>query len=124
MRASSLHRVDVGPAPVPLPVSVSARERSAACARAGARVVVGALTFLSSYALLQILHATGHEAPFIRALSPIPLFARLLAGAGLAVPAAVLGGAVVGARPRLLARLPTTLAVATAVFVVVVVLFP
>ena len=76
VRATSLLGVDVAPARVPVPVSIPARARSAGFARTGARVVAGAAAFLSSYALLQILHATGHEPPFVRALSPIPLFAR------------------------------------------------
>ena len=124
VRATSLLGVDVAPARVPVPVSIPARARSAGFARTGARVVAGAAAFLSSYALLQILHATGHEPPFVRALSPIPVFARVLASALWAAPVGFAGGAVIGTRPRLLAKLPTALAVVIAAFVIAVVLFP
>jgi hypothetical protein len=124
MRATSLRSVDVSAAHRPVPVSVSARERSAAFARAGARVVAGAVAFLSSYAVLQILHAAGREPPLLHALTSIPLFARFLASAALAAPVGFWGGAFVATRPRLLARLPTSLAVATAIFVAAAVLLP
>jgi hypothetical protein len=124
MRATSLRSVDFAPVRVPAPAPTPARQRSAAYARTGARVVVAAVTFLSSYALLQILHATGHDPPLLRALLPIPLFARCAASGASAALVGFLGGAFVGMRPRLYARLPTSLAFATAVFVAAVVLFP
>jgi hypothetical protein len=124
MRATSLRSVDVTPVRVPVPVAISPSERSAEYARSGARAVVGAMAFLSSYALLQILHATGHDPAFARALSPIPLFARFLAGVAIAAPVGLVGGALIAPRPRLLTRLPRALAATIAAFVTAVVLFP
>jgi hypothetical protein len=124
VRASSLRRVDVPPLRVSVPVRLPARRWSAASARAGARVVVGAIAFLSSYAALQVGHATGHDPPLVGALLPIPLYARFVVCVALATPVGLAAGALVAARPRLLAKLPALLAATIAVAVAGVVLFP
>lgn len=98
--------------------------RTSSGTRPGIQTVVGCVAFLCAYATLQLCHATGHDPAIVRALHPIPLFARFVASAACAVPLGIVGGALVTARPRARRRLPTLLAAAIALFIGCVLLLP
>jgi len=110
------------PNPDRLPAPTVSRRLSRA--RAGAQVAVGCAAFLCAYAVLQILHAAARDPGPVRALSPIPLFARFIASAACALPIGLGAGALAARarrRPRMLAAL---VAAAAALFVGTVTLFP
>jgi hypothetical protein len=90
------------------------------------QVVLGCVSFLGAYCVLQLLHAAGRDLRAVTALSPIPLFARFFASAACAVVVGGLGGLVVGVvDPRPSARaLPGILAASIVVFTATALLWP
>jgi hypothetical protein len=92
-------------------------------ARAGVQVGSAGAIFLLAYATLQLLHAFGRDPAAVAALSPIPLYARFIASAVLAMPAGLTLGLPLGNRERCLRVMPALLAAAIALFVVTVVFF-
>ena len=59
--------------------------------RAGCAAACGGSAFLIAYAALQLAHAGGLDPRLVRALSPIPLFARAIAAGALATVGAAAG---------------------------------
>ncbi len=103
------------------PSTIAARRRSSA--RAGLQIGGAAIGFLVIYVTLQLLHALGRDPAAVAALTPIPMFARLLASAAAAVPVGLALGLGVRDRARSLRRLPAILAAATALFILTVLFF-
>jgi hypothetical protein len=92
-------------------------------ARAGLQLGGACLAFLVAYVTITLLHALRINPTFVVALAPIPLFARFLASAAVAVPAGLLLGVLVRDRAAWLRRLPLLLAATLALFVVTIALF-
>ncbi len=76
------------------------------------RITGATAGFLIAYAALTVLHAAGREPPLVRAISAIPLFARIAAGAIAALPCGLLLHRVVPARA--VRAMPALLAIAIA----------
>jgi hypothetical protein len=77
--------------------------------------------FLIAYATITVLHAVGHEPAVIRALSPIPLFARIVSSAIAAVPSGLLLPRVLPART--VRAMPALLAMGIALVSVAILVF-
>jgi hypothetical protein len=104
--------------------ALSARRTRARTARLGLAASVGAVAFLIAYAVLQLLHVADRDPAVVAALSPIPLYARFVAGVAVAAPVGAASGLLAGDPARALRGVPTILAAAIALFVAVAVLFP
>jgi hypothetical protein len=81
-------------------------------------------TFLVSYALLHVLHALHADPVVVRALSPIPLFARIEATAALSLALGLGGPLIVRDGGWLVRRLPGALALTMALVLAAIVIFP
>ena len=62
------------------------------------RIAGATFTFSIAYAVLTVLHATGGEPRVLHALSPIPLFARVVACTLMALPGGFLADRVLPRR--------------------------
>jgi len=93
-------------------------------ARRGLQAAASAICFLVGYSALQMLHAFGRDPYAVKALSSIPLFARLLASGFIAGILGPITGAVVPEPERRLRWIPRTLGIAITLFVAVSVGFP
>ena len=93
-------------------------------ARTGMQVAIASISFLWTYAILQLLHDAKLDPPAVKALAEIPLFARFLASAGCSLALGLVGGIVVREPDRQLGVVPRLLAGSIAVFALVVLLFP
>jgi hypothetical protein len=87
-------------------------------------VGVGCVEFLWLYAGLHLAHTRGLDPSWVRALSPIPLFAICLASLALAGALAIPTTLMVRASGRPLTSLSNVLAVSIGVFAASVILFP
>ncbi len=74
------------------------------------------VVFLTSYSVLQLLHALGRDPTAVRALTPIPLFARFLASASIAGVLGPIVGLVPADPGRCLRQVPGSLVIAIALF--------
>lgn len=89
-------------------------------ARGGVGLGSGAVVFLSTYVVLQVLHALGRDPKIVAAIAPIPLFARFVAGAACGLCAGMAIGHGVRDPERWLRVLPAVMTASIVLFVITI----
>ena len=98
--------------------------RRARYARLALQAAVSLISFLAAYSSLQLLHELGRDPVLVKAITSIPLFARLMASAGIAGVLGPIMGLIPADPERRLRHIPGSLAIAITLFFAVALGFP